>query len=231
MSRWSRRQVLGSAPALLPVSSWGTAPAASHGWNVLCVVVDSLPASVIGPHPRDPAAVWSRAMPSLGSLARQGFVLRSARAVHPEPVAGMAALWTGRPGSETGAMLRGLPVAHSIPVVTDWVADTGGVDVWTAGGPLVAGRRPAAGVHSLLSGEQQGQCDNFDVARTAAHCIRNRPPGPPWLGVLTLRGLSRHHGASPECYPGREKKMAKEKGVPSLLERGEDVHEKGREHC
>ena len=193
MSPWSRRQVLGAVPGAAAGASvgWSTAAGAgAHRWNLLCVVVDALPAAVVGPHPTDPSGVWSSAMPGLGALARHGFVFRQAQAVHPEPLPGLAALWTGRPGSETGAMVSGLPVARQWPLVTDWIAEHGKVDVWTAGGPAIPGREPGRAVEVLLSGTKRSSLGNLEAAQATAHAIRNRAPGRPWLGMLRLRGLS-----------------------------------------
>ena len=192
MTGWSRRQLLGAMPAAAAASTgWASlANAEGHRWNLLCVVVDSLPAAVVGPHPTDPTGVWSSAMPALGALARQGFVFRRAQAVHPEALPGLAALWTGRPGSETGAMVRGQAVARTVPLVTDWIANQGAADVWLSGGPGIPGRDPARSVRVLLSNPGVGAPGNLDASRAMSHAIRNRAPGRPWLGVLRLRGMS-----------------------------------------
>lgn len=192
MTGWSRRQLLGAMPAAAAAGAGWTslANAEGHRWNLLCVVVDSLPAAVVGPHPTDPSGAWAGAMPALGALARQGFVFRRAQAVHPEPLPGLAALWTGRPGSETGAMVRGQTVARTMPLVTDWIADQGAADVWLSGGPGIPGRNPAGSVRVLLSDPGTGAPGNLDASRAMSHAIRNRAPGRPWLGVLRLRGLS-----------------------------------------
>ena len=191
MSGWSRRQLLGSASVAAAGVGWARPGRGStHRWNVLCIVVDSLPAFVLAPHALDLNRVWSSAMPSMNALARDGFVLRSASAVHPEPLPGLAAVWTGRPGSETGAMVTGLPASRSLPLVTDWIAEHGAADVWVSGGPGIPGRTHGRGVRVLLSDQQSLTGGNLEAARAMSNAIRNRAPGRPWLGVVGLRGLS-----------------------------------------
>ena len=88
MSGWSRRQLLGSASVAAAGVGWARpGQSSTRRWNVLCIVVDSLPAFVLAPHALDRNRVWSSAMPSVNALARDGFVLRSASAVHPVQIA------------------------------------------------------------------------------------------------------------------------------------------------
>jgi arylsulfatase A-like enzyme len=191
VTTWNRRQVLGAGTAAasgLWVPRAGRA--ASGDYNVLCVVVDSLPAEVVGPHPRDPEGVWSRCMPRLNQVAAQGFVARSAVAVHPEPGPALAAMWTGRPGSETGAMVGGLPAARDLPILSDWIAENGAADVFVAGGPSVPGRAPGKRVEVVLSDERSAELGNEAVVRAVTGVLRNRAPGRRWLGVVNLRGLT-----------------------------------------
>jgi len=216
---WNRRQVLGATPGLAAMS--GVARGAIAPTNVLILTVDALPAQVVGPHRRDPGGTWSAVMPRLGRLAKDGFVFRSARAVHPEPGPAAAAMWMGRPGSETGAMRTGQPASREMPLLVDHIAESGGADVFVVGGLGVPGRRPGPRVAELLSSHP---VDNRAVATTTAAALSNQPPGRPWLGVVRLTGLSQLEATagawkalerSPDFgLPDRELPPAPDRAVP-----------------
>lgn len=191
MSGPSRRAVLGAVPGLASAVALPTVGgAAASPTNVLCVVVDALPAAVVGPHPRDPDGRLAGCMPRLRRLATEGFVLRSAIAAHAQTAPALAALWTGRPGSETGAMRRGLLPDPELPVLLDHIAGQPSLDVLTAGRVGLVGRRGATGVTRLLSDMGVAEGGNDAVVDVFTAAMANQPPGRPWLGVVGLRGLS-----------------------------------------